>query len=78
MFACLWDKRDKYYRNNMKRDAAWKQVSVQMDITGKQYLYLLFYLYCSEMFSFSADRDRGKGVLEKSKRLTSLSRVKKR
>lgn len=38
-YPCVWDKQNKFYRNAVKRDAAWAMVAKQMDTTGKYALY---------------------------------------
>lgn len=33
-YACLWDKKDKFYRNMMKRNAAWETIGTTLNISG--------------------------------------------
>lgn len=35
---CIWDKKDKCYRNAPKREAAWSKVAAEMNTTGMIFL----------------------------------------
>lgn len=40
-YPCIWDKQNRFYRNAVKREAAWSTVAKQMDTNGICALFLL-------------------------------------
>lgn len=39
-YECLFNPRDKHYKNNLRRDNKWNEVGEAVGATGKQFYYL--------------------------------------
>lgn len=53
VYPCLWDKKDKNHRNNIKREDAWSIISAEMGISGKFVAVCSALLLCCAVCIFS-------------------------